>query len=294
MFKLPYLRSAAACSLAAAVATSCGGGGSDGGAEEGGDAAAAVTEHPVDATIAGSITGLVSFTGTPAGAEMIDMSEEPACAEVHDTPPMRASAIVGAGGGLANVFIHVSDGLDPSLQFPAEEAVVLNQMGCEYVPHVVALATGQQLTVRNSDPVLHNVNTTPTANRGFNRSQPQAGMEFQTSFPTAEVMIPVRCDVHGWMESYIGVTTHPYHAVTGEDGSFALERLPPGTYTVEAWHELYGAVTQSVVVPEGGEVEITFEFNESMAGSYVPLGPALLISHEHDGTTTVTRATAQQ
>lgn len=293
MFKLPYLRNLVTSSLAAAVATGCGGDGGGGGAEGAGEAAAAVMEHPVDAATAGSIAGLVIFTGTPSEGEMIDMSEEPACADVHATPPMRTPAIVGTEGALANVFIHVSEGLDPSLQFPAEEAAVLDQVGCEYVPHVVALSTGQQLTVRNSDSVLHNVNTTPTENRGFNRSQPQAGMEFQTSFPTAEVMIPVRCDVHGWMESYIGVTAHPYHAVTGEDGSFALERLPPGTYTLEAWHELYGTVTQSVVVPESGEAEVMFEFDESMAGRHVPLGPTLIISHKHDGTATAVRATQQ-
>ena len=292
MFKLPYLRNLVTSSLAATVATGCGG--DDGGGAEGaGEAAAAVMEHPVDAATAGSITGLVVFTGTPSEGEMIDMSEEPACADVHATPPMHMPAIVGTEGGLANVFIHLSEGLDPSLQFPAEEAAVLDQVGCEYIPHVVALSTDQQLTVRNSDPVLHNVNTTPTENRGFNRSQPQAGMEFQTSFPTAEVMIPVRCDVHGWMESYIGVTAHPYHAVTGEDGSFALERLPPGTYTLEAWHELYGTVTQSVVVPESGEAAVMFEFDESMAGRHVPLGPTLIISHKHDGTATAVRATQQ-
>jgi hypothetical protein len=106
-------------------------------------------------------------------------------------------------------------------------------------------------------------------------------MTFQTSFPTAEVMIPVRCDVHGWMEAYIGVTTHPYHAVTTADGTFSLDRLPPGTYTLEAWHERYGTATQTVEVTTGGMAEVAFEFNEAMAGREVPLGPVLLISHEH-------------
>ena len=92
-------------------------------------------------------------------------------------------------------------------------------------------------------------------------------------------MIPVRCDVHGWMEAYVGVTDHPYHAVSGEDGTFSMDRLPPGEYEIEAWHERYGTSTQMVTVPEGGEVEVTFEFSEGMAGRTVPLGPALVIDH---------------
>lgn len=279
MFGSNELRGLVASSLMAVLVSGCGGGSDSGGEAPGG--AAAVVEHPVDAATAGSINGTVTFTGTPAAPEPIDMSEEAACADVHTMPPTRARAVVGADGGLANVFVYVKEGLDPSLRFPTGTAAVLDQAGCIYEPHVVALSTGQELTVRNSDPVLHNVNATPTENRGFNRSQPQAGMEFQTSFPAAEVMIPVRCDVHGWMESYIGVTGHPYHAVTIDDGAFTLDRLPAGTYTVEAWHEMYGTTTQSVTVPESGQVEVTFEFNESMAGRHVPLAPTLLISHDH-------------
>jgi plastocyanin len=176
------------------------------------------------------------------------------------------------------VFVYVKSGLD-AMTFPAGDAEVLDQEGCEYKPHVVALMTGQQLTVRNSDDVLHNVNATPSENRGFNRSQPQAGMEFETSFSAPEVMIPVRCDVHGWMESYIGVTDHPFHGVTGDDGSFTLADLPPGEYEVEAWHEEYGTSTQMVTVPVSGEVEITFEFSEQMAGRVVPMAPALVVDH---------------
>ena len=280
MFEWRELRGLVAPALVGALVAACGGG--EGGEQGEGGAAgsAAAIEHPVDEATAGRVTGTVRFTGTPPADESIDMSEEPACAEVHTTPPTRKQVLVGADGGLANVYVYVKEGLDSSLQFPAGEGEVLDQEGCEYLPHVVALSAGEQLTVRNSDPVLHNVNATPSVNRGFNRSQPQEGMEFQTSFAQPEVMIPVRCDVHGWMESYIGVTSHPYHAVTGENGSFTLERLPPGTYTLEAWHERYGTATQTVEVPQSGEVEVTFEFDESMAGRHVPLAPALIIDHE--------------
>ena len=287
MFELRDLRGLVAPTLVAALAAGCGGEAGDQ-AEAGAETAAAI-EHPVDEATAGSMRGTVRFTGTPAANEPIDMTEEPSCAQEHAMPPTRQSVVVGGEGGLASVFVYVKEGLDPSLRFPAGEGQELDQDGCIYIPHVLALSTGEQLTVRNSDDVLHNVNATPTENRGFNRSQPQEGMTFQTSFPTSEVMIPVRCDVHGWMEAYIGVTSHPYHAVTAEDGAFTLERLPPGTYTVEAWHERYGAATQTVEVPQSGQAEVSFEFSEAMAGRHVPLGPTLLISHEHGTARRVTQ-----
>lgn len=267
--------------MAALLVAGCGGGEGGGGAEAGGGEAAAPIENPVDAATAGTVTGHVTFTGTPPEPEPIDMSEEPVCSEKHDTQPVKHSAVVGPDGGLANVFVYVKSGAPlQGLQFPTpSEAVVLDQDGCQYHPHVMALQTGQSLTVRNSDAVLHNINATPEKNRGFNRSQPTSGMEFQTSFPVQEVMIPVRCDVHGWMEAYIGVTDNPYHAVSGEDGSFTLDRLPPGEYEIEAWHERYGTSTQTVTVPESGEVDVSFQFDESMAGRAVPLAPALVVDH---------------
>lgn len=268
--------------LALVVAAGCGG---DGGGEAGGEAAgggeAAAVENPVDPATAGSISGSVSFTGTPPEPEPIDMSLEQVCADKHEGQPMDHPAVVGDGGGLANVFVHVRSGL-ADMQFPAPaDAAVLDQDGCVYHPHVMGVMTGQQVGVRNSDEVLHNVNATPSENMSFNRSQPRAGMEFEVTFPVPEVMIPVRCDVHGWMEAYIGVVDHPFHAVSAEDGSFSLDGLPPGEYELEAWHELYGTSTQMVTVPESGEAEVTFEFSEEMAGRVVPLGDPLVVDHEN-------------
>lgn len=261
------------------LAAGCGGGGDAGDAGGEGEEAAAPMEHPVDAATAGAIRGTVTFTGSVPAPEPIDMSDEEVCAEKHTDPPMRHAAVVSGEGGLADVFVYVKSGL-AEMQFPQDEQEVLDQEGCIYTPHVTALRTGQTLAVRNSDDVLHNVNATPETNRGFNRGQPTSGMEFTHSFPLAEVMIPVRCDVHGWMEAYIGVTDHPYHAVSDADGAFDLDRLPPGEYEIEAWHETYGTATQMVTVPESGEVEVTFEFTEEMAGNPVPMGPALIIDHE--------------
>ena len=291
MFEIPGKKGLLSlCSMLALIA-GCGGGEAGSGAADGDrSAAAAVVEHPVDLATAGGISGTVTFDGDVPAPVAIDMADEPTCLEQNDGSAMRETVLVGSEGELANVFVYVKEGLDPSLVFPAGDPVIIDQAGCTYRPHIVGLSTGQQLTVRNSDAVLHNINATPTENRGFNRSQPQVGMEFQTSFPTPEVMIPIRCDVHGWMDAYVGVTSNPYHAVSNADGTFAIDRLPPGDYVLEAWHEQYGTATQSVTIEQGGVANVTFEFNGTMAGRPVPMGPALVVDH---ATGTILRTTPQ-
>ncbi|MGH7550264.1 MAG: carboxypeptidase regulatory-like domain-containing protein, partial [Gemmatimonadota bacterium] len=234
--------------LATVLFAGCGGGGEEAGGEAAGDEAGAgeAAGPVVSPDSAATITGVVNFEGTSPAPEPIDMSEEPTCAEKYTEPPAKQAAVVSEGH-LANVYVHVTEGL-PDLDFPTpSEGVTLDQDGCLYHPHVMAIQVGQPLIIKNSDGILHNINTQPTQNRGFNISQP-VEMETEREFSTAEVMIPVKCDVHGWMEAYIGVQDHPYAAVTGSDGSFSLANLPPGDYVVEAWHELYGTQTQNVTV----------------------------------------------
>jgi plastocyanin len=156
----------------------------------------------------------------------------------------------------------------------------MDQDGCEYHPHVLGVQTGQQITFRNSDGLLHNINAQAETNRSFNISQPQSMDAPPRTFAQAEIMIPVRCDVHGWMEAYIGVVDHPYFAVTGDDGSFRLENLPPGDYTIEAWHEEYGTQTAQVTVAAQQTGDVSFTFNDTMTGAFVPLG-APLDPHDH-------------
>jgi plastocyanin len=223
---------------------------------------------------------MVTFSGTAPAGQPIDMREEATCAAKHTTPPVRETVVVGSGGGLANVFVYVKSGPITSMQFPvATEAKVIDQDGCIYHPHVIGVQVGQPLTVRNSDAVLHNIAASPRENRPFNRTQPQAGMEFQTTFSLPEVMIPVRCDVHGWMESFIGVVPHPYYSVSSEAGGFSLDNLPPGSYEIEAWHEQYGVMTQTVVVPASGRADVAFQFTEQMAGRPVPMGSPMVVDH---------------
>jgi plastocyanin len=274
-----------ALALAMFVAA-CGGGESGGETETEGGAAGggAAVQNPVDAATAGSIGGTITFAGTAPANPKIDMAEEAKCAAKHTTPPTKEEVVVGANKGLANVFVYVKSGPGTTLTFPTPtEAVELDQEGCVYTPHVMALQTGQTLHILNSDSVAHNINAKPTAQRGFNASQPMAGMTKDVTFATQEVMIPVVCDIHGWMQSYIGVTSHPYHTVTTADGAFTIPNLPPGDYEVVAWHEKYGEMTSKVTVPASGKADANFEFKAGTA-AVVPMGAPL---HIHaDGSVT--------
>ncbi|HUO99949.1 MAG TPA: carboxypeptidase regulatory-like domain-containing protein [Gemmatimonadota bacterium] len=263
--------------LLVALSSACGGPGED--PTEGGPDETAEEAGPVvSPDSAATITGTVAFEGTPPTGEAIDMSEEPTCAEAHAEPAMRIPAVV-ADGRLGNVYVYVKEGL-PDLDWPTpSEGATLDQEGCEYHPHVLAIQVDQPLVIQNSDGILHNINTQPTANQGFNISQP-VEMETTREFSTAEVMIPVKCDVHGWMEAYIGVQEHPYAAVTDEGGAFTLSNLPPGDYVIEAWHETYGTQTQNVTVGAQETAEVSFTFSSDMAGAYVPLGEPIDL-HDH-------------
>ncbi|MDX1673381.1 MAG: carboxypeptidase regulatory-like domain-containing protein [Longimicrobiales bacterium] len=259
-----------------AVTFACGG---DGGGESAESEAPAADVITVDAATAGTLVGTISFDGQAPDGEAIDMSEEPTCAEKHDGQPMKMPAMVGPDGGLANVFVHITEGLPEGTWSTPSQPAELDQDGCIYRPHVMGVQTGQTLVIRNSDGLLHNINAQPDNQRGFNISQP-TNMTTERTFNRPEVMIPVRCDVHGWMEAYVGVQEHPYFAVTDGTGAFTIGNLPPGDYTVEAWHERYGVQTATVTIAESGEATADFTFSESMAGAPVPLGEPVDL-HDH-------------
>jgi len=265
--------------LALTALTACGSGAprEEGAAagEEGQQPAAAAPA--VDPATAATITGRVAFEGTPPAPQPIDMSEEPSCAAKHPGGAKSEDVVVN-NGALQNVFLYVKEGLgDRTFPTPAE-GVVIDQHGCTYVPHVLGLQVGQKLVIRNSDGILHNINAKPKVNRGFNISQP-TNMESTRTFAAPEVMIPVECDVHGWMRAYIGVLPHPYFAVSGPDGSFTIAGLPPGTYTIEAWHERFGTQTAQVTVGAAETKEVAFTFRPS-ATAAVPLGRPIDL-HDH-------------
>jgi plastocyanin len=209
----------------------------------------------------GAVAGRVRFTGAKPTNAKIDMSEEAACKSKYTTQPTAETVIVNPNGTLANVFVYVKAGLPAGATYPVPATpVVIDQDGCRYHPHVLGIMVGQNLEIRNSDPVLHNIKAKPVKNRPFNVSQPSAGMKTMRTFSAAEVMVPLECNVHGWMNAFLGVLPHPFFAVTGADGSFTIKNLPAGTYTIEAWHEKYGTQTATVTVAATGTKTADFTF----------------------------------
>lgn len=236
-----------------ALAAACGGG--EEAPSTGGEQAAAGFDESTAGTVNGKVTYANGDPDTP-----IAMNADPVCADLHATP-VTTEKVVATDGNLANVFVYVKAGLPAGMTFPPPvEGKVLDQQGCMYHPHISGIQIGQKLIIRNSDATLHNIHAMPTANTEFNQGQPVQGMENEKTFDQVEVMVPFKCDVHPWMASYMGVLDHPYYAVSGDDGSYSIQKLPPGTYTLEAWHEELGTQTKEVTVPASGTVEVVFDF----------------------------------
>jgi hypothetical protein len=226
----------------------------------------------------GNITGTIAFTGTAPAARKIQMDSDPVCAQRG--AGATSEDVVVSDGKLQNVFVHVKSGLPSGKTFdvPATE-VVLDQNGCRYVPHVLGLQARQKLKITSSDPTSHNIHPTPKENPEWNESQAPGAPPIIKTFNRAEVMIPVKCNQHAWMKAYIGVLGHPFHAVSGKDGSYTIKGLPPGDYVVEAWHEKYGAKTMNVKVPEKADAKADFSYEASAAyhpGS-LKMQPALVL-----------------
>jgi plastocyanin len=206
----------------------------------------------------GSVTGTVKFTGTPPANPKVDMSEEAACKGKYTTDPV----VMVSNGDLANVLVYVKSGLPAGGKYTAPTTpVTIDQEGCLYHPRTLAVMVGQSLAIHNSDAVLHNIKVVPKKNRGFNISQPVKGMTTNKTFTTAELDIPVQCNVHSWMHANLNVFDNPFFAVTGADGSFSIKGLPPGKYEIEAWHEKLGTKTMAVTVPATGSATATFSFS---------------------------------
>jgi plastocyanin len=216
----------------------------------------------VDEATAGSVAGKVTFEGTVPASAPIKLDSDPACAKQHPDG-LTADTFVVDNGGLENVFVYVKDGLGDYYFETPTTAVTLDQKGCHYSPHVFGVRAGQPVEIVNSDPTLHNVNAMAKVNQAFNLGQAIQGMKNQKVFATPEVMVHIKCDVHSWMNAYAGVVNHPYFAVTSNGGSFELKGLPPGTYTIEAWHEKLGTQTQSVTIAPKEAKTITFAFKAS-------------------------------
>jgi plastocyanin len=211
---------------------------------------------------AGSVRGKASFQGEAPRRRKVDMGSDPACHALHAEPLRDESLVVDEKGGLANVFVWVSKGLEGKAFTPPSEPAVLDQKGCCYVPHVLGMQVGQKLVVKNSDPVTHNVHAFAKKNKAFNQSQQASGKDLEQVFEKEEVLMQIKCDIHGWMSTYVGVVEHPYFAVSSTDGSFEIKGLPEGEYTLSAKHETLGTQKTTIKVTATGAVEVNFGFAE--------------------------------
>ncbi|HTG35724.1 MAG TPA: carboxypeptidase regulatory-like domain-containing protein [Thermoanaerobaculia bacterium] len=206
----------------------------------------------------GGIRGTVTYAG-PDTDQPISMQGDPACAGLYPEP-VDSEEIILKDGKLANVFVYVKSGLEgKSFPVPAEKRH-LDQRGCLFGPHVLGVQVGQTVELANSDMTLHTVHALPASNAESNDPQPQGTPPIDRRFDKPEVMVPLRCDIHPWMVAYVGVVPHPYYAVSGEDGAFSIAKLPPGKYTLEAWHEKLGTQTRQVTVAPGRAATVDFDF----------------------------------
>ena len=236
------------------MAAACGSGSSD-------TKPAAPTGKRVDAATAGSISGSVRFDGPAPALETVRVSTDKNCVQDAGPNPQSDAVLIAADGALKNSFVYVKDGLDPSYTFDTPKTpVVLDQKGCFYSPRVIGIRVGQPLEIVNSDSTMHNVHALPVSNTEFNRSQPVKGAKNTEVFTTPEVMVRFMCNVHNWMAAHVGVLPHPYFAVTDAAGKFEIKNLPPGTYTVEAWHEKFGRQTATVTVADKQAQTTAFTF----------------------------------
>lgn len=222
----------------------------------GSTAAAAPAAVSADAA---TINGLVKFEGAAPKMPSLQMGADAFCASQHaGAPAVDEEVVVGPGGELANVIVFVKE--TPAAPAPSAPAV-LDQRGCKYIPHVSAVQVGQTIQIKNSDDTLHNVHAMPEVNRQFNEGQPVKGMVSSKKFDKVEMKpFRIKCDVHGWMKSYMAVLPHPYHGVSQGNGTFSIANLPPGSYTLVAWHEKYGQQEQPVTVGAKEQKQVTFTF----------------------------------
>jgi len=225
---------------------------------------AAPTGTPVDQSTVGQITGKISFEGTKPKQAKIMMDQDPVCVQKHPGGlALAEDGEVNANGTLPNVFIYVKSGAEKYAFTTPSDPVVLDQNGCMYKPHVLGIMVGQTLRIISSDPTTHNIHPMPKDNREWNMSQAPGAAPIEQKFARPEIMVPVKCNQHPWMRAWIGVTSNPLYAVSGSDGTFTIQGVPPGNYTIEAWTATFGTQDQTVTVGPKEAKTANFSFKSS-------------------------------
>ena len=205
----------------------------------------------------GTVSGKVTYEGTPAKMKPIDMSKEPSCAKMYSTPPLAETVVTGSGNSLENVVVYVSAGA-PDEAAPST-AAVFTQKGCRYIPHLLAFQVNQEIKIQNEDQTSHNIHPLPKLNREWNKSQPPGTPPISEKYDKAEIFA-VKCNEHPSMHATFAVLKNSHFAVTGDGGAFTLANLPPGKYTITAWHESYGDQSQEVTISGGETKTVNFVF----------------------------------
>lgn len=240
----------------------------------------------------GTISGVISYNGTPPTPKKIDTTADPVCGQKN--PNLMTDDTIVKDGKVANTFVYIKEGTveggkkigDYSWATPTSE-VQLDQNGCHYAPHVLGVMVNQKLKITNSDATQHNIHPTPKLNQEWNQTQANGAPPIEKAFTRAEVLIPVKCNQHPWMKAYIGVLKHPLFSVSNDTGAFEIKGVPAGKYTVVAWRE-GGAngeeKTMEVTVPANGTTKADFSFGGAASSSTKPslqMMPALELPVKH-------------